>query len=105
MGNTAEVQVKYDELKGYIAEMMKKPGPLMPIMQKAQDIFGSLQMCIRDRGNTMPLFVVSSASTDLMTTLSPKGLIVISHASCNCLLYTSCTYPIFMPAKSSVIDP
>ena len=22
--------------------MMKKPGPLMPIMQKAQDIFGSL---------------------------------------------------------------
>ena len=42
MGNTAEVQVKYDELKGYIAEMMKKPGPLMPIMQKAQDIFGSL---------------------------------------------------------------
>ena len=42
MGNTAEVQVKYEELKGYIAEMMKKPGPLMPIMQKAQDIFGSL---------------------------------------------------------------
>ena len=42
MGNTAEVQAKYDELKGFIAETMKKPGPLMPIMQKAQDIFGSL---------------------------------------------------------------
>lgn len=47
MTNTAETQVKYDELKAYIVETMKKPGPLMPIMQKAQDLFGSLSFDVQ----------------------------------------------------------
>ena len=47
MGNTAEVQAQYDELKGFIAEMMKKPGPLMPVMQKAQELFGSLSFDVQ----------------------------------------------------------
>ena len=37
-----ENKAKYDELQRFIDEKMTEPGPLMPIMQKAQDIFGAL---------------------------------------------------------------
>ncbi len=40
MSKTAQ----YEELKNYITETKNKPGPLMPIMQKAQDIFGALEI-------------------------------------------------------------
>ena len=33
---------KFDELRAYIAEKKQENGPLMPIMQKAQEIFGAL---------------------------------------------------------------
>ncbi|MGI6152830.1 MAG: NAD(P)H-dependent oxidoreductase subunit E [Christensenellaceae bacterium] len=42
MAMAAEQKTKYDELGAYIEKVKNEPGPLMPIMQKAQDIFGSL---------------------------------------------------------------
>ena len=47
MSNQADM-AKYDELKAYIEEMKQKPGPLMPIMQKAQEIFGALPMEVQE---------------------------------------------------------
>lgn len=48
MAEAAEMQAKYDELGAYIAEMKGVPGPLMPIMQKAQDVFGSLPFEVQE---------------------------------------------------------
>ena len=42
MFDVAENKEKFDELKAYIAEKREENGPLMPIMQKAQEIFGAL---------------------------------------------------------------
>ena len=39
MIDTSDNKAKYDELKAYINQMKGEQGPLMPIMQKAQDIF------------------------------------------------------------------
>ena len=39
---------KFDELKQYIADMKSEKGNLMPIMQKAQDIFGALTFEVQD---------------------------------------------------------
>ena len=35
-------KAKVQELKEYIAAMKDVPGPLMPVMQKAQELFGCL---------------------------------------------------------------
>ncbi|MBC5647033.1 NADH-quinone oxidoreductase subunit NuoE family protein [Christensenella tenuis] len=81
MGNTAELQVKFDELKGYISETMKKPGPLMPIMQKAQDIFGSLpfevQKFISEEMQIPMTDIYGVATFYSQFALEPKGKHVI----------------------------
>ena len=41
-------QAKFDELKAVIEEYKHQPGPLMPIMQKAQDIFGALTLEVQE---------------------------------------------------------
>ncbi len=81
MGNTAEVQAKFDELKSYIGEMMQKPGPLMPIMQKAQDIFGSLpfdvQKFIAEEMRIPMTDIYGVATFYSQFALEPKGKHVI----------------------------
>ncbi len=37
-----------EELISFIAEQKKKPGPLMPIMQKAQSLFGALTIDVQE---------------------------------------------------------
>ena len=41
-------QAKFDELKAVIEEYKHQPGPLMPIMQKAQDIFSALTLEVQE---------------------------------------------------------
>ena len=81
MGNTAEVQAKFDELKGVIYEMKQKPGPLMPVMQKAQEIFGSLpfevQKFIAEEMNIPMTDVYGVATFYSQFALEPKGKHVI----------------------------
>lgn len=81
MGNTAEVQAKFDELKSYIGEMAQKPGPLMPVMQKAQDIFGSLpfevQKFIAEEMKIPMTDVYGVATFYSQFALEPKGKHVI----------------------------
>ena len=81
MTNTAENHVKYDELKVYISEMMEKPGPLMPIMQKAQDIFGALsfdvQRFISEEMGIPMTDVYGVATFYSQFALEPKGKHVI----------------------------
>jgi NADH:ubiquinone oxidoreductase subunit E len=48
MAEAAKAQAQYDELGTYIESMKNKPGPLMPVMQKAQDIFGSLPFDVQE---------------------------------------------------------
>ena len=38
---------KFDELTAFINETKSKPGPLMPIMQKAQELFGALSFDVQ----------------------------------------------------------
>ena len=81
MGNTAEVQAKFDELKGVIYEMKQKPGPLMPVMQKAQEIFGSLpfevQKFIAEEMNIPMTDVYGVTTFYSQFALEPKGKHVI----------------------------
>ena len=48
MSNSDLDTTKVDELKSFIEEMKQKPGPLMPVMQKAQDIFGCLSFPVQE---------------------------------------------------------
>ena len=48
MTMTSAETAKYEELKTYINEVKQTPGPLMPVMQKAQDIFGYLPIEVQD---------------------------------------------------------
>ena len=48
MIDTSDNKAKYDELKAYINQMKGEQGPLMPIMQKAQDIFGALTFDVQN---------------------------------------------------------
>ncbi|MEA4853531.1 MAG: NADH-quinone oxidoreductase subunit NuoE [Christensenella sp.] len=81
MANTTEMQTKYEELKQYIGEMMQKPGPLMPVMQKAQDIFGALtfdvQKFIADEMKIPMTDVYGVATFYSQFALQPKGKHVI----------------------------
>ncbi len=81
MTNTAENQEKYDQLKVYISETMEKPGPLMPIMQKAQDIFGALsfdvQRFISEEMGIPMTDVYGVATFYSQFALEPKGKNVI----------------------------
>jgi NADH:ubiquinone oxidoreductase subunit E len=48
MAEATEAQAKFDELDAYIAKMKGVPGPLMPVMQKAQDVFGALSFEVQE---------------------------------------------------------
>jgi NADH-quinone oxidoreductase subunit E/NADP-reducing hydrogenase subunit HndA len=45
---TIDAKLMRDELISFIDEQKKKPGPLMPIMQKAQSIYGALTIDIQE---------------------------------------------------------
>lgn len=47
MSHSGLDSTKAAELKAFIDEMKQKPGPLMPVMQKAQDIFGCLSFDVQ----------------------------------------------------------
>ena len=48
MSNSVLDKTMTDELLVYIEGMKDQPGPLMPIMQKAQDIFGCLSFPVQE---------------------------------------------------------
>lgn len=48
MSNPGLDKTKMEELKAFIDEMKDVPGPLMPIMQKAQGIFGCLSLDVQE---------------------------------------------------------
>ncbi len=48
MATVTADKAKVDELKAYIAEHKGIKGPLMPIIQKAQEIFGCLPIDVQD---------------------------------------------------------
>jgi NADH:ubiquinone oxidoreductase subunit E len=81
MANATEMQAKYDELKQYIEEMKQKPGPLMPVMQRAQDIFGSLpfdvQKFIAEEMEIPMTDIYGVATFYSQFALAPKGQHVI----------------------------
>lgn len=43
-----EDKLMRDQLISFITEQKKKPGPLMPVMQKAQSIFGALTFDVQE---------------------------------------------------------
>ena len=81
MLEATEIQTKYDELGAFIEEMKDLPGPLMPVMQKAQDIFGSLpfdvQEYISDKMDIPIIDIYGVATFYSQFTLEPKGKHVI----------------------------
>jgi len=48
MTTTSAETAKFEALKAYIEEVKLTPGPLMPVMQKAQEIFGYLPIEVQD---------------------------------------------------------
>ncbi|MEG1860010.1 MAG: NAD(P)H-dependent oxidoreductase subunit E, partial [Christensenellaceae bacterium] len=82
MSNTAELQPKHDELKKFITATKDKPGPLMPIMQKAQELFGSLsfeiQKYIAEEMKIPMTDIYGVATFYSQFALEPKGKHVIS---------------------------
>ncbi len=81
MANEQEMQVKLDKLDAFITDMKTKPGPLMPVMQKAQEIFGSLsfdtQEFIADKLGVPMADVYGVATFYSQFALEPKGQHVI----------------------------
>ena len=73
---------KFDELLAYIDEHKGEKGPLMPIMQKAQEIFGYLGLDIQDfiaEKLGVPTTDVYGVSTFYAQfSLQPKGEYVVS---------------------------
>ena len=45
---TIDAKLMREELISFIEEQKKKPGPLMPIMQKAQSLYGALTIDVQD---------------------------------------------------------
>lgn len=81
MGQTAEQQAKFDELKAYIQDMKGELGALMPIMQKAQEIFGALPFDVQKfvaEEMQIPMSDIYGVATFYSQfALSPKGKHVI----------------------------
>lgn len=77
----SEEKAKFDELAAYIDEMKGKPGPLMPVMQKAQDIFGALtfevQQYIAEKMQIPMSDIYGVATFYSQFALEPKGKHVI----------------------------
>ncbi|MBD5560818.1 MAG: NAD(P)H-dependent oxidoreductase subunit E [Clostridia bacterium] len=72
---------QFEELGTYIDGMLDHPGPLMPVMQKAQDIFGALtfevQEFISERMNIPMTEIYGVATFYSQFALEPKGQHVI----------------------------
>lgn len=81
MERKADDTTKYEELGAFIDEMRNEPGPLMPVMQRAQDIFGALpfdvQAFIADRLGIPMSDVYGVATFYSQFALEPKGKHVI----------------------------
>ena len=77
-----EKKLKYDELAAFIDEYKDKQGPLMPVMQKAQDLFSYLsletQIFIADRLNIPVTDVYGVATFYSQFSLQPKGEYIVS---------------------------
>ena len=73
---------KFLELDAFIAEHKGEKGPLMPIMQKAQDIFGYLPLAVQDHiagALEIPLTEVYGVATFYSQfSLEPKAKNIIS---------------------------
>lgn len=73
---------KTAELEQYIAENKDMKGPLMPVMQKAQELFGYLSMetmqLISDRLNVPVSEIYGVATFYALFSLTPKGEYIIS---------------------------
>ncbi len=71
-----------EELISFIEEQKKKPGPLMPVMQKAQSIFGALTIDVQEliaEQLGIPMSDVYGVATFYSQfALEPKGEHVIS---------------------------
>ena len=78
----AQIEQKTKELREFIAEHKDVQGPLMPIMQKAQDLFGYLsfetQTLIADSLGIPVSEVYGVATFYAQFSLQPKGDYVIS---------------------------
>lgn len=78
----ADGKLMREELISFIAEQRKKPGPLMPIMQKAQSIFGALTIDVQEliaEQLGIPMSDVYGVATFYSQfSLEPKGEHIIS---------------------------
>ena len=78
---TAENRLKRDQLISFIETQKQKDGPLMPVLQKAQTIFGALTMDVQEliaQQLDIPMSDVYGVSTFYSQfTLEPKGEHVI----------------------------
>lgn len=74
-------QAKFAELGEYIAKHKDEKGPLMPIMQKAQELFGCVSLEVQDyisEAMDIPISEVYGVSTFYSQfSLEPKGEYVI----------------------------
>ena len=81
MSNSGLDKAKTDELVSFIDSMKDVPGPLMPVMQKAQDIFGCLsfpvQELIADKMDIPMTDIYGVATFYSQFALEPKGEHVI----------------------------
>lgn len=77
-----QIEQKNTELRAFIAETKNNPGPLMPIMQKAQELYGYLsfetQSIIADSLGIPVSDVYGVATFYAQFSLQPKGEFVIS---------------------------
>ena len=81
MASEQEMQGKYNELGAFIEETKSMPGPLMPVMQKAQEVFGFLpfdvQEFIADKMDIPMADVYGVATFYSQFALEPKGKHII----------------------------
>ncbi len=79
---TIDAKLMRDELVSFIEEQKKKPGPLMPIMQKAQSIYGALTIDIQEfiaEQLDIPMSDIYGVATFYSQfALEPKGEHIIS---------------------------
>ncbi len=99
MSSNALAPEKFDELKRFIEAHKNQPGALMPVMQKAQDIFGYLgeeiQICISENLGVPMTEIYGVATFYSQFALAPKGEHVISVC-----LGTAC----YVRGAQSVLD-
>ncbi len=74
--------LKREELISFIKEQKKKPGPLMPVMQKAQGLYGALSFDVQEliaEEMGIPMSEIFGVATFYSQfALEPKGKYVIS---------------------------